>query len=141
MLARPGIFSSFSFCFPLRLLLLPGLPFGISTGPDGKVQSRTLGYAGIAVAYAIAAIIIFGVIPGNPDPLPEFIPEALVIMFRTFSIIGHALLWMTIGLGVAGYIRYRGKGLKGYRRPDGGARTFRFISTLVPGAALVEEVS
>lgn len=75
-------------------------------------SKRTLGYAGIAVVYAIAAIIIFGVIPGNPDPLPEFIPEALVIMFRTFSIIGHALLWMTIGLGVAGYVRYREKGLK-----------------------------
>ena len=72
---------------------------------------RVLGYAGTAVAYVVVAVIVFSVIPGNPDPIPEWVPEGLVIMFRTFSILGHLLLWMIIALGVSGYIRYRERGI------------------------------
>ena len=74
-------------------------------------SQRLLGYTGIAVGYAVAALIIVFAIPGSPDPIPEWVPESLVIMFRTFSIIGHLLLWMIIALGVAGYIRYGEKGI------------------------------
>ena len=70
-----------------------------------------LGYAGTGVAYAAAALIIVFAIPGNPDPIPEWVPDALVILFRTFSIIGHLLLWMLIAVGVSGYIRYQEKGI------------------------------
>ena len=73
---------------------------------------RLLGYLGTAVGYTIAALIIALAIPGNPDPIPDWVPEALVIMFRTFSIIGHLLLWMIIALGVSGYIRYQERGIK-----------------------------
>lgn len=74
-------------------------------------SQRFLGYAGVAVAYFVVALIVFAVIPGNPDPIPEWVPEGLVIMFRTFSLAGHLLLWLTIALGVAGYVRYREKGI------------------------------
>ena len=74
-------------------------------------SQRFLGYAGIAFGYVISALIIFVAIPGNPDPIPHWIPQSLVIMFRTFSIIGHLLLWMIMALGVAGYIRYQEKGI------------------------------
>ena len=74
-------------------------------------SQRSLGYAGVAVAYVVVAVIVFAVIPGNPDPIPEWVPEGLVIMFRTFSIVGHLLLWMIIALGVSGYIRYRERGI------------------------------
>ena len=74
-------------------------------------SQRFLGYAGTAVAYAVVAVIVFAVIPGNPDPIPDWVPDGLVIMFRTFSIIGHLLLWMTIALGVSGYTRYKERGI------------------------------
>ncbi len=74
-------------------------------------SQRFLGYAGIAFGYAIAALIIFVAIPGDSDPIPHGLPQSLVIMFRTFSIIGHLLLWTIMALGVAGYIRYQEKGI------------------------------
>ena len=70
-------------------------------------SQRFLAYAGTAVVYAVVAVIVFAVIPGNPDPIPDWVPDGLIIMFRTFSILGHLLLWMTIALGVSGYVRYK----------------------------------
>ena len=80
-------------------------------------SQRFLGYAGTAVAYAVVAVIVFLVIPGNPDPIPEWVPEGLVIMFRTFSILGHLLLWMVIALGVSGYTRYKERGISAKANP------------------------
>ncbi len=75
-------------------------------------MQRFVSYAGLAIAYVVVAIIIFTVIPGNPDSIPEWVPDALVIMFRTFTIIGHFLLWTVISLGVVGYIKYKESGVK-----------------------------
>ncbi len=36
----------------------------------------------------------------------------MVIMFRTFTLIGHFLLWMIIAGGVAGYLKYQERGIK-----------------------------
>ena len=72
---------------------------------------RLLGYVGIAVAYVVVAVALFAVIPGNPDPIPDWVPDALVIMFRTFSLMGHLLLWLLTALGVSGYVRYRERGI------------------------------
>ena len=80
-------------------------------------SQRFMGYAGTAVAYVIVAVIVFAIIPGNPDPIPEWVPEGLVIMFRTFSILGHLLLWMIIALGVSGYTRYRERGISATAAP------------------------
>ena len=74
-------------------------------------SQRFLGYAGAVVAYIVAAVVVFVAIPGNPDPIPDWVPDALIVMFRTFSIIGHLLLWLTIALGVSGYIRYKERGI------------------------------
>ena len=84
-------------------------------------SQRFLGYAGIAVAYVVVAVIVFTLIPGNPDPIPDWVPDSLVIMFRTFSIIGHLLLWMLIAVGVSGYTRYRERGISA--TASAGART------------------
>ena len=74
-------------------------------------SQRFWGYAGTVIAYVVVAVVVFVVIPGNPDPIPEWVPDALIVMFRTFSIIGHLLLWLTIALGVSGYVRYKERGL------------------------------
>ncbi len=81
-------------------------------GFEGK--PRLLGYFGVGLAYAVAALIMVYAIPGNPDPIPEWMPEALVIMFRTFSTLGHLLLWLLIALGVAGFVRYQERGISVY---------------------------
>ena len=72
---------------------------------------RFISYAGIAVAYAVVAIIVFLAIPGNPDTVPEWVPDVLVIMFRSFTVIGHFILWMGIPLGVVGYVKYKDNGI------------------------------
>ena len=82
-----------------------------------KDKQRLLAYAGFGLAYAVVALILAYAIPGNPDPIPEWVPDALVILFRTFSYIGHFLLWLLIALGVAGYAHYRERGISAY--PEG----------------------
>ena len=110
LLARQG----FQFLFvAVSLLAVVALCVGVKklNESSGHGISRWLGYAAICVAYAAVAIIAFVLIPGNPDAIPEWVPESLVIMFRTFTIIGHFLLWMGIALGVAGYIQYKARGI------------------------------
>ena len=77
-------------------------------------MQRFLGYAGIGLAYVVAVIILAYVIPGNPDPMPAGAPPAMVILFRSFTLIGHLLLWVFIAVGVAGYIQYRERGIQAY---------------------------
>ena len=83
---------------------------------------RFLRYAGAGLAYAVVALILAYAIPGNPDPVPEWLPESLVIMFRAFSALGHLLLWLTIALGVAGYIRYQEREIRAYSPAETVAR-------------------
>ena len=83
---------------------------------------RFLRYAGAGLAYAVVALILAYAIPGNPDPVPEWLPESLVIMFRAFSALGHLLLWLTIALGVAGYIRYQEREIRAYAAAETVAR-------------------
>ena len=78
---------------------------------------RFLGYAAAVIGYFAVVAIMFAAIPGSPDAIPEWIPDSLVILFRTFSIIGHLLLWMIIALGVSGYTRYRERGISATARP------------------------
>ena len=119
LLARQG----FQFLF---ILLSLGAVVAVTlvlryTHESGREGSqRFLAYAGVVVAYVVAAVVVFAAIPGNPDPIPEWVPESLVIMFRTFSIVGHLLLWMIIALGVSGYTRYRERGLSATAGPATG---------------------
>lgn len=109
LLARQG----FQFLFvALSLLAVVAVCLTVkklNESPAGV--SRSLGYAAVCAAYAAVVIAVFALVPGNPDAIPEWVPESLVIMFRTFSIIGHFLLWMGIALGVAGYIQYKARGI------------------------------
>lgn len=110
LLARQG----FQFLFiAISILAVIGVCIAVrkvvQSQPHGS--GRWLGLAGIAVAYAVVSIVAFLLIPGNPDAIPEWVPEGLVIMFRSFTVIGHFLLWMGIALGVTGYIRYKEKGI------------------------------
>ena len=110
LLARQG----FQFLFiAVSILAVVGVCFAVrkvvQSQPHGA--GRWLGLTGIAAAYAVVVIAAFLLIPGNPDAIPEWVPEGLVIMFRSFSVIGHFLLWMGIALGVTGYIRYKEKGI------------------------------
>ena len=77
-------------------------------------MQRFIRYAGAAVVYAVVALIISYAIPGNPDSIPEWVPDALIIMFRSFTIIGHFLLWMGISLGVVGYMRYKERAIEAH---------------------------
>lgn len=118
LLARQG----FQFLFiVLALLAAVGVGLLIRYIHESRWEGsqRFLAYAGTAVAYVVAVVIVFLVIPGNPDPIPEWVPEGLVIMFRTFSILGHLLLWMIIALGVSGYVRYKERGITATADPDG----------------------
>ena len=110
LLARQG----FQFLFvAVSLLAVVAVCLGVKklNESSGDGISRWLGYAAVCVAYAAVAIVAFALIPGNPDLIPDWVPEALVILFRTFSIIGHFLLWLGIALGVAGYLQYKARGI------------------------------
>ena len=116
LLARQGfqfLFILLSLAAVIAVSLV--LRFIHEGGREGS--QRFLAYLGTAVAYVVVAAVVFLVIPGNPDPIPEWVPEGLKIMFRTFSILGHLLLWMTIALGVSGYTRYRERGLSATASP------------------------
>lgn len=116
LLARQG----FQFLFILlsaAAVVASGLVLRYIHEAGWEGSQRFLGYAGTAVAYVVVAVIVFAAIPGNPDPIPEWVPEGLVIMFRTFSILGHLLLWMIIALGVSGYTRYQERGISATASP------------------------
>ncbi len=82
------------------------------SGADGG--QRLLRYLGVGAAYAVAVTVLYIAVPGNPDPIPDWAPEGMVILFRSFTLIGHLLLWLGIALGVAGYIRYQERGIRAY---------------------------
>jgi predicted cobalt transporter CbtA len=113
LLARQG----FQFLFILiSLAAAVGLCLAakvINESGTSGVQ-RFIRYAGVAVVYAVVALIISYAIPGNPDSIPEWVPDALIIMFRSFTIIGHFLLWMGISLGVVGYMRYKERAIEAH---------------------------
>ena len=71
-------------------------------------------YAGIGLAYAVVALLLAFAIPGIRDAAPGWLPTELVIMFRTFTAVGHLLLWLGIALGTVGYLRYRERGVHAY---------------------------
>ena len=78
-------------------------------------------YAGVALAYAVVALLLAFAVPSVRDAAPEWLPAELTIMFRTFTAFGHFLLWMGIALATVGYLRYRQRGIHAY--PQSPART------------------
>ena len=116
LLARQG-FQFLFIVLSALAVVVAGLVLRYIHEAGWEGSQRFLGYAATAVAYVVVAVIVFLLIPGNPDPIPEWVPEGLIIMFRTFSILGHLLLWMTIALGVSGYTRYKERGISAAADP------------------------
>jgi len=65
---------------------------------------RNLGYAVVALAYAVFALLIVYLIPGNPDEVP--VPPELLIIFRMLSVAGLFLFWLVLALGVGSKIMW-----------------------------------
>lgn len=110
LLARQG----FQFLFmALSLLSVVGVCLAVKLINDSGAAGlqQVISYAAVAIAYAVVVTIAFLAIPGNPDAAPAWLPDALVIMFRSLTIIGHFLLWLGIALGVVGYIKYKEHGI------------------------------
>ena len=82
---------------------------------------RWLQYAGIGLAYAVAALLLAYAIPSVRDSAPDWLPPELTIMFRSFTAIGHLLLWMGIALASVGYRAYRERGIHAYPQPTAAA--------------------
>lgn len=105
----------FQFLFiVISLVSVVGVLLAVKLVNESSTQGfqRFARYAAVGVAYAAVALVLSYAIPGNPDATPEWVPNALVIMFRTFTFIGHFLLWMFIAGGVAGYLKYKERGIK-----------------------------
>ena len=114
LLARQGfqfLFIAVSTISALLVIYGIGIVNRTSAG-----SARWLRYAAIGLAYAVVALLLAYAVPGVRDAAPDWLPTELSIMFRTFTAIGHFLLWMGIALGTAGYLRYRERGIHAYPR-------------------------
>ena len=114
LLARQGLqflVIAVSAVSAAAVLYAVGVVNRTSSGSD-----RWLRYASIGLAYAVVMLLLGFAVPNVRDAAPDWLPPALVIMFRTFTAIGHFLLWMGISLGTVGYLLYRQKGIHAYRQ-------------------------
>jgi len=119
LLARQG----FQFLFIAVSTIAAGLViYGV-----GVVNRTTAGrarwprYAVIGIAYAVVALLLAYAIPGVRDAAPDWLPDELTIMFRTFTAFGHFLLWMGIAFATVGYKVYRERGIHAYPHSPSGA--------------------
>ena len=87
-----------------------GLKF-INESDSSGIQ-RFARYLLVIVLYLAVVVVVAFAFPSNPDPTPDWLPPELVILFRTFSLSGHLLMWIVISLGVVGYLKYKEYGIK-----------------------------
>ena len=112
LLARQG----FQFLF----IAVSTIAAGLVIYGAGVVNRTTAGrarwprYAVIGIAYAAVALLLAYAIPGVRDAAPDWLPDELTIMFRTFTALGHFLLWMGIAFATVGYKVYRARGIHAY---------------------------
>ena len=111
LLARQG-FQLLIMLLSLLAVVAAGLVVKLINDSRTQGLQMFLRYSVVAVAYTAVALVLSYAIPGNPDPIPEWMPEALVILFRTFTHIGYILLWLLLSVGVAGYLQYQERGIK-----------------------------
>lgn len=73
---------------------------------QGSVRSeatRLRLYGLAALAYGAFVLLIFWVIPGNPDPVE--VPADLLLQFNHVSLVGHLLTWGLMAVGFAYLLR------------------------------------
>lgn len=72
----------------------------------GSVQSeatRIRLYSLTALVYGAFVLVIFWIIPGNPDPVE--VPAELPLEFNHVSLVGHLLTWALMAVGFAYLLR------------------------------------
>ena len=79
---------------------------------DAKGIQRVSYYLALVIVYLALVSVVTVNFPSNPDPTPNWMPPELVILFRIIALTGHLVFWITISLGVAGYIKYNEHGIK-----------------------------
>ena len=119
LLARQG----FQFIFMMVstgsvALVLYGVGF-VNRNHNGN--TRWIRYAGIGLVYAVVALLLAFAIPSVRDTVPDWLPQELTILFRSFTAAGHFLLWIGIALATVGYRRYRERGIHAF--PNSAAAT------------------
>ena len=72
-------------------------------GSAGSEATRLRLYALTAVAYGAFVLLIFWIIPGNPDEVP--VPADLLLQFNHVSLLGHLLTWGLMAVGFAYLLR------------------------------------
>ena len=73
---------------------------------NNSVQSqgtRQSLYAATGLVYAGFLVLIFWLVPGNPDPIP--VPPALFLDFNNVTLIGHLLTWVLMAAGFAYFLK------------------------------------
>ena len=68
-------------------------------GSARSAATRHRLYALAALVYAAFLLLIFWLVPGNPDPVP--VPADLFLQFNNVSLIGHLLTWGLMATGFA----------------------------------------
>ena len=72
-------------------------------GSVGSETTRQRLYALAGLGYAAFLLLIFWLVPGNPDPVP--VPADLLLEFNNVSLIGHLLIWGLMAVGFAYLLR------------------------------------
>ena len=72
-------------------------------GSVGSQATRQRLYALTGLGYVVFLLLIFWLVPGNPDPVP--VPADLLLEFNNVSLIGHLLIWGLMAVGFAYLLR------------------------------------
>ena len=70
----------------------------INSGVQSAATRQGL-YGLAALVYGAFVLLIFWLVPGNPDPVP--VPADLFLQFNNVSLIGHLLTWALMAMGFA----------------------------------------
>ena len=62
-------------------------------------SKKQLAFAELGLLYGAFAVVLYFVLPSNPDPITA--PSDIVWRFRFFSLVGHLLLWGLLAVSVA----------------------------------------
>lgn len=74
----------------------------INSGIESEATRHRF-YGMVVLAYAGFLLLIFWLVPGNPDPVP--VPADLFLQFNNVSLIGHLLTWGLMAVGFAYLLR------------------------------------
>lgn len=89
----------------LLFMLISAAAVGVALDAIRRIQqnladfaSRRIWYGGVLGVYAILALVMVFVFPGNSDPVP--VPTDLLELFRSLTMTGQFLMWALLATGV-----------------------------------------